>query len=344
MILKHIPEDFIVEEIPLKDWDDAGPYAVFKLIKRDLNTEKAIEIISKRFHIPHNDIKYSGTKDRHAYTTQYISIPSRNNIDKISLDEDNLKLQHVGFTDAPLSLGTLKGNRFIIIVREITRDELTALRSNNRYSDNFIVPNYFDEQRFSTNNYNIGLCILKKDYKSAVRYMCESSDAYADIVRIYLAANPNDYVGALRHIPKKILLMLIHSVQSFIFNEALSKILSEYASEKAILHKVLPYSLGSLIYYDNPSTYDCSMETLQLVGFDTADSDHHIKKLLEDIGLTPRDFIIKAIPDLSVEGTTRECFVDVKNLDIKILNDRAIIEFELPKGAYATNVIKALMN
>jgi len=346
MILKHVPEDFIVEEIPIRNdgkWDDAGPFAVFKLVKSSLNTQQAIDIISRRFHIPKESIKYSGTKDKHAYTTQYISIPNKAGIDNIMLDEDNLKLEHVGFADEPLSLGTLKGNRFIITLRELSDDELESLKDSKKHSSNFTVPNYFDEQRFSSNNYDIGLSILKKNYKRAVEYMCESSDIYADTTKTYLEVHSNDYIGALQHIPKKTLLIFIHSVQSAIFNHVLASILIEHSGGNQSKYFSIPYSLGNLIYYEDQSRYSGCIEELELVGFNTQDIHHHTKRFLEGIGLSQRDFIIRALPDLSVEGTTRECFIDVQNLEIELLDDRAIIQFELPKGSYATNVIKALI-
>jgi tRNA pseudouridine13 synthase len=344
MMLKHAPEDFIVEEIPLREWNDSGPYAIFRLTKIGLNTEQAIDIISKRFHIPYKTIKYSGTKDRHAHTTQYISIPTKPDIENLYINEENLKLEHVGFLEEPLSLGTLEGNRFVITLREIGEKELKVLESKDL--KNFSIPNYFDEQRFSNNNYNIGLCILKKDYKGATEYMCESSDIYADTARVYLTAYPNDYIGALKKIPRKTLLMFIHAVQSFIFNEALSEILVKNASYTGVEKYVIKYSLGEVVFYKDSKDYDDLefKESLELVGFDTHTSNHYIKHIIEDKGIFPRDFIIRAFPDVSVEGTTRECFVKVKNLDVRMLENRAIIEFELPKGSYATMVVKALFN
>jgi tRNA(Glu) U13 pseudouridine synthase TruD len=88
------------------------------------------------------------------------------------------------------------------------------------------------------------------------------------------------------------------------------------------------------------------METssLELVGFNTNNMNHYIKHLLNELSLTQRDFIVRALPDLSVEGTTRECFVDVQNFEKEILEERAILEFELPKGSYATIVVKMLVN
>jgi len=345
MIIKQSPEDFFVEEIPNgepgKEWNDSGAFAVFKLTKTNLNTEQTIEIISKRFHIPSNTIKYSGTKDKHAHTIQYISIPNHHGINQIRLDEDNLKLEHVGYNDEPLSLGTLKGNRFIITVRELTHDELNTIKhkhTSKKYENKdeqvkidskqiTLMPNYFDEQRFSSNNYNIGLSILKKDYKSAVNYMCKSSNIYSDTITIYLAAHPNDYVGALQHIPKKTLLMFIHAVQSFIFNEALSKLLIENALKKGIKFYLVPYSIGRFVFYENYSDYKNITESLELVGFDTHNVHHEIKHLMTELGLTQRDFIVRAIPELSVDGTTRDCFVNMNNLEIEIMDNRVILEF-----------------
>jgi tRNA pseudouridine13 synthase len=347
MLIKHVPEDFIVEEVPLNEWNDAGPFAVFKLTKDSLNTEQAIEIISRRFHLLSNTIKYSGTKDKHAHTIQYISMPNRQGINQIHLDEDNLKLEHVGYADEPLSLGTLKGNRFIITIRELTEKESKMLKNHKKELDKskrFIIPNYFDEQRFSSKNYDIGLCILKKDYKSAVKYICENSSNYTDKITIYLAAHPNDYIGALQHIPKKTLMMFIHAVQSFIFNEALSRLLMENAEKKGIKHKIVQYSLGKFIFYENCSDYEGLPENLELIGFNTSSMNHHIKNLLAELSLTQRDFIVRALPDLSVDGITRESFISVQNLEIELLEKRAILEFELGKGSYATIVVKALLD
>jgi len=344
MIIKQVPEDFIVQEIPLKEWDDDGPYAVFKLSKTNLNTEQAIDIVARRFHLPQNTIKYSGTKDKHAKTSQYISIPNKTGIINIKLDEKNLKLEHVGYSDGPLSLGTLKGNRFIITVRELDKKEHENLLIRTSKKSSIKIPNYFDEQRFSSNNYNIGLSILKKDYKKAVGYMCESSSVYADTSTVYLAAHPNDYIGTLQHVSKKTLLIFIHAVQSFIFNEALSNILIENALKKGIEFYIIPYSIGRLVFYENYEDYEDLTESLELIGFDTKSLNHHTKQLLEESGLIQRDFIVRALPDLSVEGTIRECFVEVQNLETEIMDDRTILEFELQKGAYATIAVKALFN
>jgi len=378
MIIKDRPDDFIVEEIPLRKsgglsdglsgglgsaWDDAGEFCVFKLTKIDLNTEQAMEILSRKFHIPLTNIKYAGTKDKRAVTTQYISIPNKQGVKGINLNEGNLKLEHVGYSDVPLSLGTLKGNRFIITVRDPTDDELKSLESKqsknladtgNIHQDTFIIPNYFDDQRFSKNNLGIGIAILKKEYAKAVELLL--SDPYYDnTLRTRFEAFPNDHIGMLSRVSKKILLMFIHSVQSYIFNEALSRMLIEYAESDAkkegakisakISYYAVDYSLGKLIFYANTKDYArVDVELFDLPGFNSDDVSHHVKKILEELGLSPRDFIVRALPDLSVEGAARECFVAAENLKAEILDGRTILEFELSKGSYATMVLKGLFN
>ncbi|HYD03001.1 MAG TPA: tRNA pseudouridine(13) synthase TruD [Alphaproteobacteria bacterium] len=354
MIIKHVPEDFIVEEIPLKEWNDDGQFSVYKLVKINMNTEHAISIISKKFNIPSSLIKYSGTKDRHAKTTQYISIPGKTinssyaNPDRIKIEEENLMLHHVGFSDEPLSLGTLKGNKFVITVRELSDKEISALKHKqsrlNSGKEKFMMPNYFDDQRFSSNNFEIGMNIIKGNYKHAVELICSGSESFSESSNEYMQNHANDYIGAIKQLPGKILMLFIHSVQSYLFNEALHDKIIDNRDVKNLKSYEIDYSLGKLVYYNDIKQYESLESELDLPGFDTHTMNHHLKKHVERLGLTSRSFIIRALPNLSVEGTKRECFAQLENLNIEILDDRAIIEFELPKGSYATIAIKGLVN
>jgi tRNA(Glu) U13 pseudouridine synthase TruD len=152
--------------------------------------------------------------------------------------------------------------------------------------------------------------------------------------------------------------MYIHSVQSAIFNDALCEILSSNADSLKLAKNELEYSLGKLIFYENNSEYQkINTKQLELIGFNTLNMHTTIKYFLNKYSLTPREFIIRAIPELSVEGTTRECLVEIENLEIIIQDTTiteeniypnkvktAIISFELSKGSYATIAIKALLN
>ena len=75
-----------------------------------------------------------------------------------------------------------------------------------------------------------------------------------------------------------------------------------------------------------------------------------VESLLEKEELELTDFIIKQIPNLSLEGNSRKVWVEVK--DFKVIekgddelnqNKKKIkISFQLQKGSYATVVLKEL--
>ncbi|MGV8151424.1 MAG: tRNA pseudouridine(13) synthase TruD [Candidatus Woesearchaeota archaeon] len=307
MLIKKFPEDFVVEEVPV-EFSGVGDYAVYKLKKKDFNTESAVEYICKRFSIQRKNVKYAGSKDRHAITTQYISIFK--DLGKLFLSTDNLHLEFVSFHNAPLSLGSLNGNKFIIRIRELNNAEL---RKAHDISESFIFPNYFDDQRFSDNNYAIGLALLKKDFKQACTIL-------------KLEAANNNYVSAIKTIPQKTLLFYIHAVQAYIFNNELSEHVKKQGNV-LIKH----YSLGELSFSD----YYDERITIKLVGFDS-DSP-----ALKELGLSTRDFIIRQFPELSVEGVERKCFIST-TIKSRVENNEVVLEFSLPKGSYATMMIKAL--
>lgn len=382
MIIKRTPEDFVVEEIPEFRLIEHSDYAVYKLKKINFTTNDAIEIVARRAHTLPKNIKFAGNKDKNATTTQYISIYKNSDPKALSIKENILELDFIGFTEEPISLGCLKGNRFEIVVSAI-KDHTTPP------SVKFLVPNYFDEQRFSEKNTDIGMALLKKDFKKASEIILLSEGHYEDRVKEHLQTFPADYVGAIRKIPKKILLLFIHSVQSYIFNTVLCQLLKDFAdktadsslnSQNSILNPLLnpisyyeiPYSKGNFIFYTNLEDYyrlaseldkanqDITSITnyqlnqqLTLIGFDK--TDNLSAAILKTLNLSQRDFIIKAIPDLTVEGDLRPMFSEVTGFREEIMYDNIydktihsdknkIIKFcfSLNKGSYATIVIKNL--
>ncbi|GIU69276.1 MAG: tRNA pseudouridine(13) synthase TruD [Candidatus Woesearchaeota archaeon] len=310
MIIKKLPEDFIVEEIPLS-FSGFGEYAIYRLTKINYNTESAINYLCKNLRINKKNIKYAGLKDKHALTTQYISIYKDSG--KLMLNNDDLKLEFVSFNNEPLSLGHLIGNKFKIIIREITEEELRLF--NEKISEEFVFPNYFDDQRFSQNNLEIGISILKRDFKRA----CEL---------LNLEAKENNYVNCLRNVPLKTLLLYIHSVQAYFFNLELTQKIIKMGD-----YYLRKYRHGTLAFLKKRN-YEESL-SINLVGFD---NDNPI---LKEKGLSSKDFIIKQFPELSVEGIERKCFIKT-NINYKINDKEIYLEFFLPKGSYATMLIKAL--
>jgi len=68
------------------------------------------------------------------------------------------------------------------------------------------------------------------------------------------------------------------------------------------------------------------------------------------MSITTRSFVIREIPELSSEGVMRNAFVEVSNLSISDFDDdelnegkkKCTVKFSLPKGSYATIVVKSM--
>ena len=73
--LRTVPEDFIVDEIPLAGkGKTTGPYLICRLTKTNWELQHAVKEIARRLNISHRRIGWAGTKDRNARTTQLISL------------------------------------------------------------------------------------------------------------------------------------------------------------------------------------------------------------------------------------------------------------------------------
>lgn len=318
-ILKQTPEDFLVEEINSINLSKSGRYSIFLLNKKNINTEKAVGKIAERLRIPRRFIGYSGIKDKSAITSQYISIKGNYNIDK--LDFDNFGIVFQGFSDKDVFLGSHQGNRFTITVRNIEKSP--------RKVDLF--PNYFGEQRFSEQNIELGRFIIKRKYKEAIDLLSKKSGDYEAQIKSHINNHPNDFVGALRNIPKKILILLVHSYQSHLWNKAVTT----YIKEK---------DLNTL-----------KGKSFPIFGFGTEFEDEEIESIYEDItkeeNIKERDFIFKDIPEISAEGESRPLVAEIGDLSISGLEEdelnqgkkKCTISFSLGKGSYATVAVDYLM-
>jgi tRNA pseudouridine13 synthase len=316
--IKSKPRDFIVREIPDLAIKDEGKYTICLLKKRNYTTLRAMEQISRVFDIPLKNIGYAGTKDKKAVTYQFVSIKNCS-LDRIlNLRLKDIDLQFIGYSDSPLSLGDLKGNEFVITIRDLGEMEIERILSKEK-KGKIMMPNYFGEQRFSRNNKDIGKHLLKSEFKQAVELILGSGSDYKRKIEEFLEKNLNNYAAALRLVPMKLLKLYVHAYQSYIWNKTLKDYLGK------------------------------SRENLEIpiIGFGTEIEDSQIKaitrKIMDEENITYRDFVSRKIPEISSEGDLRKAFVRIK--DIRILEKKKNlirINFKLDKGCYATEAVKFL--
>ncbi len=275
--LKQRYEDFIVEEMLSKDEilrADIGleepslledpmisgeprksRFIHFTLQKMGMTTMDAAELISSSLRIPRQSVSYAGLKDKRALTVQRISIP------KLSFDAlkevplHRIWIRDPAYSRKQIQVGSLWGNKFTILVRELNIPCERARQLSNELRTNPML-NYFGIQRFGVSRpftHLVGKALIKQDYEEVARYILTESTPddsedmrelreamrdgnftetildrfpkdlrYERLMIKSLQNHPDDYKRAFTRIPPKMQKLFVHSYQSFLFNRIIS--------------------------------------------------------------------------------------------------------------------------
>lgn len=146
MKLRRTPEDFQVDELtaPLSS---SGPFALYRLTKTSIGTPEAVQAIVQRWGIHRKRISYGGLKDRHAVTSQYLTI---HNGPRKSLQQKSLQVDYLGQTSAAFTSAQIVANRFRLTLRDLTAAAATDILQQYALASQTGIPNYFDDQRFGS--------------------------------------------------------------------------------------------------------------------------------------------------------------------------------------------------
>lgn len=356
-LLKHVPQDFIVKEIPLPPARtplEEGSHLLAELTKENKETEDVLAELAKQLRLPRKAIGIAGLKDKRAITTQYITIRGVTTLPPLTIPGVTITPQ--GFLNKPLTLGDLAGNAFSITLRNLDKP-LT-------FTPPAYLVNYFDEQRFSHLNARIGRSLIRKEWQEACELIMRNNPRYRSALHRRLQASPKDYTGALSILPKQVLRIFLHAYPSYLFNELTAR----YLQKKGFRLHEDPYSLGTLLFPqhilaknssgDHKKVRELANVLLPLPGFDLASLREKIPlqaqtlldELLAEEGISPRDFIIPQLANLSIEGSLRSILAPVTSFSQEPSQPDPYfsgtfakkISFTLPKGSYATMLIRQL--
>ncbi len=273
-VLKQLPEDFIVREISSIKCGQTGSYVYFRLSKRNYNTLDAVQAVGRAIGVDQQEIGFAGSKDYNAITEQFCSVKAKFAPRLRKVDITGITIEVLGYGNSPISLGDLVGNEFEIVIRKLLQGKI---------KEKFTMINYFDEQRFSINNVEVGSLLVRKDFTGAARLLDDAK------CRQYLKNNPTDGVGALRLVPKRLLRLYVNAFQSALWNEAVGLYLkksemvlhTKYDSEHYCYSK--HYSQGELYFFDSLELWkDLS---LPLPGFmwDTCSKPQLYQEIMENL-------------------------------------------------------------
>ncbi|MFP4045644.1 MAG: tRNA pseudouridine(13) synthase TruD [Candidatus Aenigmatarchaeota archaeon] len=364
--VKSRPDDFQVEEIPT-DFSLGNKFGIYRLEKTNLTTWQAVNQISSKLNISSRRIGYAGLKDRRAITKQHISIRGFQKQDVV-IDDDKIELSFVCTSSKPIKSGDLKGNKFIVTIRDIDKSERKCrklLERKRKQIKKEGIPNFYGTQRFGGKRavtHLLGKELLKRNYKEAIMaYLTETSEREND--RTQKARDrlkdEEDFEEATDYFPRnldyerKLIKRIVDSSPQW--NEDWLKVLQALPKNlrRLFVHAYQSYifnlSLSDLIRDTNINNFPA-----KVVGYTTKlkedKFDRMIKKNLKKDGIEPKDFKFKSMPELSSEGAVRAALIkpEIKIEDVS--EDKAnpgkaeaTVSFSLKPGRYATVVLRELL-
>ena len=154
--LRSSPEDFFVEEILGYEADGEGEHALLWVEKRGANTDWVARELARFAGVPPLAVGYAGLKDRHAVTRQAftVQLAGKPDPDWHAFPHAEVKVLAAARHKRKLKRGALRGNRFVLVLRQVEGDRARAEEVLGRIAARG-VPNYFGEQRFGRGGGNV---------------------------------------------------------------------------------------------------------------------------------------------------------------------------------------------
>ncbi|MFO0841312.1 MAG: tRNA pseudouridine(13) synthase TruD [Gemmataceae bacterium] len=385
MKLKQQPEDFQVEELTDVAAGKDGPFAFYRMEKAGWSTPDALAAVRRRWKVEPRRLSYGGLKDRHARTTQYLSIyhgPRR------GLEHHQVRLTYLGQIGSPYSSSHIRANRFVVTLRDLAPSVAPAYERRVEAVARCGVPNYFDDQRFGSfagpGGEWIARLLVKGQFEGALklalaapydhdrapekaekrtllRHWGDWGRLKADLPRgharslvDYLRVHPTDFKGAVARLRPELRGLYLSAYQSYLWNCCLARWLlsAEGASLSMVTLRTGPMPFPT----DLPPQALAELVALSLPlpssRWKPDPSDPRLKfveAVLAGEGLTLRDLQVRGVREMFFSKGERAAWCRPANFSHNWADDelhasqrRLTLAFDLPRGSYATIVVKAV--
>jgi tRNA pseudouridine13 synthase len=360
------PKDFQVTELISKkaqnSINDQNGYAVYKLKKKKIDTNHALSGIFKQKGIR---LKSLGLKDASAVTEQFVCSGNKGRAIE-NLSTEKYSLEKIGFVKKPLSKKDMIGNHFKLKITGC-QNGLSAFTEYDK------ILNFYGYQRFGSKRpvtHLIGKAILQKDFKKAVSLILSFTSTYdskenteireklsdeenyekyydqvpfqMDIERMVLKEmiEHGEPIRAIRIIPVSLRRFYVQAYQSFIFNLSLS---AAFLDGENLFETqsgdVCFDSHGIIGKYVKGLEQNLALPFVGYSYYKKTRFDFQISKILQQEEISPKDFFIKEMQEVSSEGGFRQAAIHCSNYSSK--DD--VVEFSLSRGSFATILLREIM-
>ena len=306
-------EHFQVEEVPAYLPSGEGEHLYLFVEKRGLTTRDLVKRLTA-LGVPEVEIGVAGLKDKHAVTRQWLSIPARYEA-ALSRFEEPGRIQ-VLKTDRhknKLKTGHLKGNRFRVFVQGAEAKKAEAVLERLAAQG---LPNYYGPQRFGLfgKNPERGLELIQNP----------KSRGHPWLKRF-----------------------LIGSVQSLVFNAYLAERLRRGLYDRFLKGDVAKkHDTGGEFLVEDPERENPRAKALEisptgpLFGRKYFEAEGEARALEDEVlrrfGLSREAFTAR-------RGARRPIRVPLEEVRVEPAEGGVWLSFFLPKGSYATSLLREVM-
>jgi tRNA pseudouridine13 synthase len=401
MTIKRQPSDFQVTEVLSSELLDTlrpepGPVALYRLTKDGLSTPEAVGAVNRALHLPSRALAYAGLKDKHAHSSQHLSLSLGEGIEEAPerAEGQGWQLERLGWVERAILARDIAANGFQIVVRALTEEAcrdmdqaigLLALPQDPASGQCALrVVNYFGDQRFGSARHGHGFLArhlirgefeealklalavpARKDHRSVKEFKRAIEAGWGNWKELLprlrrcperaviekLARRPNDFRDAFCELPYFFRQLCIYAYQSWLWNSiARALVATRCADPGPVLSAEDPF--GEMLFPVSNSVPENLRELdMPLLGYKTELKEPWTaaaSAVLAEEGITTAQLRIPRVRRPFFGEEPRRLFIQASRFVASEPEADGqgrfarTVSFELPRGAYATVVLRAL--
>ena len=328
LLRSQISDFTVVEVLPFLPCGE-GEHLFIHIRKTGANTLFVARELAKYFNVKEQLVSYAGLKDRFAVTEQWfgVHVPGKQEYDLDDLNIEGVEILSHKRHNKKLRTGALSGNRFELILREVTAIKAFTERWQKIVEQG--VPNYFGEQRFGIGGGNIERALslfagqkIKDKKKRGIYLSAARSHIFNSVLNERIQQQRFDKVAVGD------VLMLAGTQSVFHLDEVDSTIEQRFIDKDLDITATM-WGAGELMTSNDPLA-------------------------LEQVIADKNPEFCEGLPRFGLKQERRRIRLTVSDTDLELLSasensvhegkNAVKISFFLPPGSYATTVLRELLN
>jgi len=326
-ILRSQISDFkVYEQLPYLPCGE-GEHLFVHIRKTGANTIFVARELAKYFAVKEQLVSYAGLKDRFAVTEQWfgVHVPGKQEYNLDDLAIEGVEVLSYKRHNKKLRTGALTGNRFELILRDVTAIKVLTERWQKIVDQG--VPNYFGEQRFGIDGGNIERALslfsgqkVKDKKKRGIYLSAARSHIFNGVINERINQQSFDQVAVGD-------VLMLAGTQSVFHLDEMDETIKQRFIDKDIDITAPMWGAGELM---------TSAEPL----------------VLEQKVAQQHDEFCQGLPRFGLKQERRRIRLSISDTDIELMpeqegnntvNNAVKISFFLPAGCYATTVLRELL-